>query len=300
MWYADENPSAIPKAQLDEEKNRRVAARLELRAYEKAVEEHKRQLAANSCCKEPPPVKPKVTKPRIWHQGSWVDRIPVGSREIKGWGTANLRGESAKLAAARQPTSCILDSRDRGDKFVEGGRMNLRRAGGEGLAIFNGDTELPQGFIVGPYAGGFMDAAAQSRHKTGPKDCTHYLTLCPGRTSLPPSISGIDGAVRHTTGKGRRYDIEYYLRNGVASLANSRPRSEANCKLIVEYTNYENAGGELYLDDEYCPRDVPLKQRVCSPPSTPSFILIAYLSLFYCPDCPHSSRIALLSCMHMF
>ena len=84
---------------------------------------------------------------------------------------------------------------------------------------------------------------------------------------MPPTASGIEGAVHHVPVQGKLQDITYFLRNGVASLANCRPRSDANCKLVVEYKNYENAGGKLYLDDEYCPKHVPLKQRVPPPPT---------------------------------
>jgi hypothetical protein len=266
VWYADENPSAIPKAQREEEQNRRIAALLELRARnERAVTEATKQLNTNIRGEvgEPLPVEPKVTKPRIWYQGRWVDRIPVPQREIKGWRMANLRGANAALAGS-PPSSRILNSTDRGDKYVEGDRIFLRRAQVESLALFNGDKELPEGHIVGPYVGRLIAAAleAQGRHKTRPEDCTHHLTLCPGWASLPPTESGIEGAVHQVPVQGRLQDISYFLRNGVASLANSRSRSDANCKLIVEYKNYENAGGKLYLDDEYCPEHVPLKQRV--------------------------------------
>jgi hypothetical protein len=98
---------------------------------------------------------------------------------------------------------------------------------------------------------------ARGRHKTRSKDCTHHLTLCPGWASLPPTESGIEGGVHHEPVQGRLQDISYFLRNRVASLANSRSRSDANCKLVLEYKNYENAGGKLYLDDEYCPEHVP-------------------------------------------
>jgi hypothetical protein len=82
---------------------------------------------------------------------------------------------------------------------------------------------------------------------------------------MPPTESGIEGAVHHVPVQGKLQGITYFLRNGVASLAISRPRSDANSKLVVEYENYEKCQWE-YLDYGYCPEHGPLKQRVCPHP----------------------------------
>ena len=59
----------------------------------------------------------------------------------------------------------------------------------------------------------------------------------------------------------------------MASLPNSRPSAECNRKLLVEHSDYESVG-QLYVDDEYCPANIPMNQRVTplnpTPPSTPA------------------------------
>ena len=212
------------------------------------------------------PVEPRVEQPRIWKDGTWHKRLAVPRREIKGWGTAYLKGGAAQEAASRLPSTTILNPADRGDKYVEQGSVQLRRSRGESLCIFSGDRPLPKGSIVGPYVGDFFDADTQSRHKTGSKVGTHRLTLRTSRACMPLTVAGIDGPVRRTLVNGRRYDLNYYLTNGVASLANSRRHAECNCKLLVEYSNYGSLG-QLYIDDEYCPDHVPMNQRVTPPPT---------------------------------
>lgn len=259
LWCADEDPDAIPHEALQEELHRRMAAMQEHKKFKRAQKAYAKLQSEGKEAVEPE--QPILEQPRIWHDGQWHKRIPVPRLDIRGWGTANLKNEAAVLAAGRPLSTTILDSTDRGDKYIEAGSLYIRRTFGENLAVFSGASELPRGTIVGPYVGPFFAADAQSRHKTGQQLCTHRLMLRPGRASMPLHISGIDGLVhkQSTLVNDQRYDLGYYLRNGVASLVNSRRKY--NCKLLVEYSNYEGVG-ELFVDDEYCPVHVPMKQRV--------------------------------------
>jgi hypothetical protein len=267
VWYADEDPEAIPAEARQEELGRRMATRQALADFKRAQAAYALEQAAGGAREAAAvePVEPRVEQPRIWKDGTWHKRLAVPRREIKGWGTAYLKGGAAQEAASRLPSTTILNPADRGDKYVEQGSVQLRRSRGESLCIFSGDRPLPKGSIVGPYVGDFFDADTQSRHKTGSKVGTHRLTLRTSRACMPLTVAGIDGPVRHTLVNGRRYDLNYYLTNGVASLANSRSDADSNCKVLVEYSNYESVG-QLYIDDEYCPDHVPMNQRVTPPP----------------------------------
>ena len=270
VWYADEDPEAMPADARQEELGRRIAARQALAAFKRAQAEYAAQQEAGGGggAAAAEPVRPLVEQPRIWKDGEWLKRVAVPRQEIKGWGTAYLTGEAAQRAAGRPPSTRITGSTDRGDKYVEEGSLYIRRSDGEGLCVFSGERGLPAGTIAGQYVGSFFDADAQSRHKTGSQQGRHWLTLRTSRASMPLTVTGIDGAVQSTLVDGRRHDLDYYLNNGVASLANSRRHAECNCKLLVEYPNYESIG-QLFIDDEYCPDHVPMNQRVTLPTHTP-------------------------------
>ena len=273
VWRADEDPEAIPAEARQDELERRMAARRALIEFKNAQAAYAKQQSlsagggAGVAAEEL--VRPTVERQRIWMDGEWKKRVPVHRQEIKGWGTFYLKGQAAVEAKRRQPSTTILDPTDRGDKYVEQGSVYLQRSDfdGEGLFLLSGVRGLPKGSIVGPYAGTFFNTTAQSRHKTGSKEGTHWVTLRIRRAVMPTTVAGIDGAVRPKLVNGRRYNLEYYLRNGLSSLANSRPQTECNCKFVVEYPNYESVG-KLYIDDEFCPVHVPMNQRVtCIPPA---------------------------------
>jgi hypothetical protein len=267
------SPEAIPAEARQDELERRMAARRALIEFKNAQAAYGKQQSlsagggAGVAAEEL--VRPTVERQRIWMDGEWKKRVPVHRQEIKGWGTFYLKGQAAVEAKRRQPSTTILDPTDRGDKYVKEGSVYLQRSDfdGEGLFLLSGVRGLPKGSIVGPYAGTFFNSTAQSRHKTGSKEGTHWVTLRIRWAVMPTTVAGIDGAVRPKLVNGRRYNLEYYLRNGLSSLANSRPQTECNCKLVVEYPNYESVG-KLYIDDEFCPVHVPMNQRVtCIPPA---------------------------------
>jgi hypothetical protein len=262
LWHRDENIGAIPDAQVAEEAKRRLNARQLQKAY---MQESQRRLEAG----QEPSAEPMYDL-RIWWPDdhgvwSWHKRVEIPPRAIKGWKTANLKGTDASMAAMRDPDS---NAGIAGDKttFTEG--VHLRRMLDEGLGVFAGSKGLPAETMIVVYAGFLFGDSLLSKHKTRAKEGSdHKVSLRITRASMHPSVAGIDGDFVHAPSSGgNTYDLPYYVHNGGGNLLNSRSFSKSNCKLVLEYTNYEDLPIErLRVDDCYCPEDWPLRQRARLP-----------------------------------
>ena len=262
LWHRDENIRAIPDAQVVEEARRRLNARQLQKAY---MQESQRRLEAG----QEPSAEPMYDL-RIWWPDdhgvwSWHKRVEIPPRAIKGWKTANLKGTDASMAAMRDPDS---NAGIAGDKttFTEG--VHLRRMLDEGLGVFAGSKGLPAETMIVVYAGFLFGDSLLSKHKTRAKEGSdHKVSLRITRASMHPSVAGIDGDFVHAPSSGgNTYDLPYYVNNGGGNLLNARSFSKSNCKLVLEYTNYEDLPIErLRVDDCYCPEDWPLRQRARLP-----------------------------------
>ena len=118
------------------------------------------------------------------------------------------------------------------------------------------------------YAGFLFGDPLLSKHKTRAREGSdHKAALRVTRASMHPSVAGIDGDFVHAPSSGgNTYDLPYYVNNGGGNLLNARSFSKSNCKLVLEYTNYEDLPIErLRVDDCYCPKDWPLRQRARLP-----------------------------------
>ena len=279
VWFNDEDPSTIPEALRREEEDRRRAAKRALERYKKSksqYQDHARGGAGGGGA----PIRPKVPEPRIWWArkdgtGLWKRRIPNAAIMIDDWGTFNLSQEEQAKASCRSRTSTIHGPTDRGHKMLEAETVFVTRTHRTGYGI-HANREMDIGEIVGPYSGFPYSSEQLGRHSTGRKECTHRLAIRRRLATMPPNWSGIEGPVLKpgTKHDGREYPLKYYRKNGYGSLLNSDRHSKCNCKIISEYKNYETRRGgdpSLYVDDEYCPADVPRNRRVPPRPSFPLF-----------------------------
>jgi hypothetical protein len=264
VWYADEDPSKIPEGPRREEEARRREAKRKIAEYKKLKRE--RRDGGGASGGGPPPTKPKVIEPRIWWiqpdgTGAWKKRIGNAKIMIDDWGTRNLSPTEKAKARCRPRTSRIEGSSDRGHKVLEADTVYARRTHRVGYGIY-ANRDLRKGDIVGPYTGFPFACELLGRHTTGREEGTHRLSLR-RLAAMPSNFTGIDGLVLSTPVNGNMYNLPYYNRNGYGSLLNSDLHSECNCKVVAEYRNYENRiGQQLFIDDEYCPDDVPREQRV--------------------------------------
>ena len=270
IWRPDEDGTALELLSDEEtrtERHNRTAARDALLEYHKALEQYlelQRQGGeAEAVAAEPPP-RPRLISPRLFINGKWERRGYVTEMNINGWRTAHLKGQPAQAARAKQTSTIVKGKEDRGNKRVEGRSFYIRRSDpdGEGLCLFAGKA-LPKGTVVGPYVGRLIRAEVLQRHRDGDQVGGHFVSLR-NKASMPETQNVIDGAIMSQPVDGKRYGLEYFLRNGPSSMANCGTPAQCNSKFMVEYERYDRPGPALYIDDEYCPEQIPPLQRVKS------------------------------------
>jgi hypothetical protein len=281
LWQSDEHLTAIPDAALAEEGRRRFSAREAQRVYVKECEDK----ASRGEQRESPPnhdlrIWWKDDESGVW---SWHKRVRLPGKEIPQWKMAKLNSQLKEQARKRPVDS---DYRSAGNKTTITGTKDVyvRRLLEEGLAVFAGE-DLPGDSIVVLYAGFMFGDSRLAKHNTCANDGNdHRLALRTTRASMHPSVAGIDGRFVHSPVAGDEvYNLPYYVNNGGGNLLNTRSCKLCNCKLEMEYTNYEEFDlDKLRVDDCYCPPGWPYSQRVRR--SVFSFFLIVHYFVYYLSD----------------
>jgi hypothetical protein len=278
VWFNDEDPSIIPEDLRREEEVRRLAAKLALKRYKKLKSRYRDSVARDEAGGGGTrmPIRPKVHEPRIWWirkdgTGLWKRRIHNAEIMINDWGTFNLSQDEQAKARCRPRTSAVYGPSDRGHKMLQAETVYIRRTHRAGYGL-HANRDMEKGDIAGPYCGFPYTSDQLGRHSMGRAEGTHRLAIRRRLATMPLVFAGIDGPILKTGAKhdGKEYDLRYYRKNGFGSALNSDRQSKCNCKVIVEYKNYEGwRGGDLYVDDEYCPAEVPRNRRVVYPRSPP-------------------------------
>ena len=267
LWHRDENIGAIPDAQVAEEAQRRLHARELQKEYAK---ESQRRLEAGQAIPTEPMYDLRIWWPDDSGAWGWRKRVEIPPRAIRGWKTANLKGNKASEAAQRDLDS---NANTAGDKTTFTDGVHLRRMLDEGLGVFAGSKGLPEHTMIVVYAGFLFSDPLLSQHKTRAQEGSdHKVALRMTRASMHPSVTGIDGDFVHApSSSGNTYDLPYYVHNGGGNLLNTRSFAKCNCELVMEFKNYEDFSIErLRVDDCYCPQEWPLRQRVRLQPFTPT------------------------------
>ena len=240
----------VPLARIKPEQERREKALQEFRTYKEALSQ------------DPDAEFPEFDI-RIWwtdpetQQGEWVSRLYVPAGEILLW---KAEGKSDEELQEIHKTGPNADFRTPGKKVLEKDRAYLRLLPGLGLCVFSGEKDIPPNTILTMYAGWLCNEDSLSAHRNEPSK--GWILSLRHRASMPGTVSAINGGPVQQ--RGDRFDLRYFWQNGFGSLLNTVRKTKCNCKFVVEYADqkYYERAPKLFLDDEYCPQDVPYGQRV--------------------------------------
>jgi hypothetical protein len=278
IWFPDEDPMSLPAAEREAEAVLRTASKLALVQYYEKLQEYDEQQSRGgqeTAAGGPRPLRPSMRIPRIWvkddrlqAQGRWEKRLYVAEMNIRDWGMAYLSDREKRRIRALPPSTTCMGKADRGHKRVEKDSIFIMRSDfdADGLGLY-ANKFLPRGTVLGQYVGKFFQADSLAQHNAGADGGSHFLSLRIKWANMPVWCTGIDGAVKSQQEADDRclFDLEYFRTNGPASLANNDGCSRnCNCKLVVEYRSYDKFSdeGDLFIDDEHCPKDADMKKRV--------------------------------------
>lgn len=121
----------------------------------------------------------------------------------------------------------------------------------EGLSVFN-LHDVQKGEYVGIYMGEIVGVDRLDRYRSGRTERTHFFSL----SKYGGTFLSVDGSLHG------RYDLKYFVKNGVGSFLNSGTGPLANCTIEVIPNTINTAGGRSYvLLEEGQPipgREIPL------------------------------------------
>jgi hypothetical protein len=278
IWFPDEDPMSLPDEERQAEADLRTESMRALVEYYDKLQEYEEQQSRGgpeTAAGGPRPPRPRMRIPRIWvkddrlqAQGRWEKRLYVAEMNIRDWGMAYLSDREKRRIRALPPSTTCMGKADRGHKRVEKDSIFIMRSDfdADGLGLY-ANKFLPRGTVLGQYVGKFFQADALAQHNARADGGSHFLSLRIKWANMPFWCTGIDGAVKSQpeADNCRLFDLEYFRTNGPASLANNDGCSRnCNCKLMVEYRNYDKFTdeGDLFIDDEYCPTDADMRKRV--------------------------------------
>ena len=256
IWFDDEDEDDIPlDSRASEQRFRKTAAD---RARKK---EDGKQLPVFRCL-------------NIWWGAAgrerWRSSVGVQRQMIWNW---RIRGDKV----CKDEPSTNIDGA--GNKVIEEDSVYVRRMLGTGLGAFS-RRGGKKGTIIAIYAGQFYDDDAVAKCKSSSKMDSHKVGWRCYITGAPSGTRGIDGKVsifqslislNHDVvipNPGQilpnsKYDLRYFIRNGIGCVLNARSCQGANCRVVSEYMTY-NQDVEIHMDDQYCPRNIPYHHRVCA------------------------------------
>ena len=258
IWFDDEDEEGIP---------------LLSRAAEARFRKHAADLARRKANGKTMPVYKFLN---IWWgeagRERWSRRVGVEQQRIWNWG---IRGDKR---CEDEPSTHIAGA---GNKVIEKDSVYLRRMLGTGLGAFSRGAKT--GTIIAKYAGQFFDDDALARYKSTSKTDSHKVGWRRFISTAPSGTRGIDGKVsifqpltslrlNHDVvipnpgqiQPNSKYDLGYYIRNGMGSALNARAHNcGANCRVVAEYLTYDQ-DVKIHMDDEYCPLGIPFHHRVCA------------------------------------